>query len=104
MFLSRGDRDIRVAFQSHPVGHASSRVEAKAQKGLKVGLMTSDYFTAVILLIIVSSIVTPITLKLCFNKWKDTDCESGASENEAAPAEDAPAAPAEAPADNAAKA
>ena len=29
MFLSRGDRYIGVAFQSHPVGHASSRVEAK---------------------------------------------------------------------------
>ena len=29
MFLSRGNRDIGVAFQSHPVGHASSRVEAK---------------------------------------------------------------------------
>ena len=31
MFLSRGDRDIGVAFQSHPVGHASSRVEAKEE-------------------------------------------------------------------------
>ena len=29
VFLSRADRDIGVAFQSHPVGHASSRVEAK---------------------------------------------------------------------------
>ena len=29
MFLSRGNRDIGVAFQSHLVGHASSRVEAK---------------------------------------------------------------------------
>ena len=27
--LSRGNRDIGVAFQSHPVGYASSRVEAK---------------------------------------------------------------------------
>ena len=27
MFLSRADRDIGVAFQSHPVGHASSSVE-----------------------------------------------------------------------------
>ena len=32
MFLSRGDRDIGVAFQSHPVGHTSSRVEGS--KGL----------------------------------------------------------------------
>ena len=29
--FSRGDRDIGVAFQSHPVGYASSRVEAKAK-------------------------------------------------------------------------
>ena len=27
VFLSRGNRDIGVAFQSHPVGHTSSRVE-----------------------------------------------------------------------------
>ncbi len=49
-----------------------------SQKGLAVGLMSSNYFTAVILLILVSSIVTPITLKLCFNKWKDPDCLSAA--------------------------
>ena len=29
MFLSRGERDIRVAFQSHPVDQALSRGEAK---------------------------------------------------------------------------
>ena len=29
--LSRGNRDIGVAFQSHLVGHASSRVEAKVK-------------------------------------------------------------------------
>ena len=29
MFLSRGDRYIEVAFQSHPVGQALSRGEAK---------------------------------------------------------------------------
>ena len=34
-----------------------------AQKGLSAGLLTSDYFTAVILLILASSIVTPILLK-----------------------------------------
>lgn len=37
-----------------------------AQKGLSAGLMESKYFTAVILLIIVSSIVTPIILKLLY--------------------------------------
>lgn len=37
-----------------------------SQKGLSVGLMTPVYFTAVILLIIVSSIATPIILKLLY--------------------------------------
>ena len=39
-----------------------------AQKGLSVGLLTPEYFTAVILLIIVSSISTPIILKLLYTK------------------------------------
>ena len=34
-----------------------------AQKGLAVGLLTADFFTAVILLILVSSVITPILLK-----------------------------------------
>ena len=37
-----------------------------AQKGLSVGLMNSAYFTAVILLIVISSIVTPIVMKLLY--------------------------------------
>jgi Kef-type K+ transport system membrane component KefB len=37
-----------------------------AQKGLAAGLLTADYFTAVILLILVSSISTPIILKLLY--------------------------------------
>ncbi len=37
-----------------------------AQKGLSVGLMTPVYFTAVILLIIVSSILTPTILKVLY--------------------------------------
>ena len=37
-----------------------------AQKGLSVGLLTSEYFTAVILLIIASSVSTPILLKLLY--------------------------------------
>ena len=38
-----------------------------AQKGLAVGMIDSVYFTAVILLIIVSSISTPILLKLLYS-------------------------------------
>ena len=34
-----------------------------AQKGLALGLLTADYFTAVILMILVSSVVTPVLLK-----------------------------------------
>ncbi len=39
-----------------------------AQKGLSVGLLKPVYFTAVILLIIVSSILTPILLKVLYTK------------------------------------
>lgn len=39
-----------------------------AQKGLSVGLLTPEYFASVILLIIVSSISTPIILKLLYSK------------------------------------
>ncbi|MCM1568000.1 MAG: cation:proton antiporter [Roseburia sp.] len=39
-----------------------------SQKGLSVGLMTPVYFTAVILLIIVSSISTPIILKILYSR------------------------------------
>lgn len=41
-----------------------------AQKGLSVGLLSPVYFTAVILLIIVSSVVTPIILKVLYAKDK----------------------------------
>lgn len=41
-----------------------------SQKGLSVGLLTPVYFTAVILLIIVSSISTPIILKMLYAKDK----------------------------------
>ncbi|MCR4788843.1 MAG: cation:proton antiporter [Lachnospiraceae bacterium] len=39
-----------------------------SQKGLSVGLLDSNYFTCVILLIIVSSVLTPILLKLIYSK------------------------------------
>lgn len=42
-----------------------------AQKGLSVGLMSSEYFTAVILLIIISSVSVPILLKLLYAKAPD---------------------------------
>lgn len=41
-----------------------------AQKGLSVGMIDSVYFTAVILLIIVSSVATPIVLKVLYSKDK----------------------------------
>ena len=47
-----------------------------AQKGLSVGLLSPVYFTAVILLIIVSSISTPIILKLLFARDKRLGIES----------------------------
>ena len=39
-----------------------------AQKGLDVGVVDSVYFTAVILLIVVSSVATPLALKAMFTK------------------------------------
>ncbi len=44
-----------------------------SQKGLSVGMMNNEYFTAVILLIIVSSIATPILLKLIYAKEEPGD-------------------------------
>ncbi|WP_294150992.1 cation:proton antiporter [uncultured Clostridium sp.] len=38
-----------------------------AQKGLAVGLLSSVYFTSVIILIIISSIVTPVILKVLYS-------------------------------------
>ena len=42
-----------------------------AQKGLSAGMMDPVYFTSVILLIIVSSIATPIFLKLLYSKYPE---------------------------------
>ena len=39
-----------------------------AQKGLDVGVVDSVYFIAVILLIVVSSVATPLVLKALFTK------------------------------------
>ena len=44
-----------------------------AQKGLSVGMIGAEYFTAVILLIIVSSISTPILLKILYTKHAEID-------------------------------
>lgn len=48
-----------------------------SQKGLAVGLLDAKYFTSVILLIICSSIVTPILMKLLYRG--DTSSDSAAS-------------------------
>ncbi len=48
-----------------------------AQRGLKAGMMTSEYFTAVILLIICSSIITPIVLKALYLKSEKTPVSAG---------------------------
>lgn len=42
-----------------------------AQKCLSVGMISSEYFTAVILLIISSSVITPIVLKFLFSRDKE---------------------------------
>ena len=40
-------------------------------KGIALGMINSSYFTAVILLIIVSSIVTPLMLKILYSKYPE---------------------------------
>lgn len=47
-----------------------------SQKGLAVGLMDPVYFTSVILLIIVSSILTPVLLKVFYTKWPEEQAEN----------------------------
>ena len=42
-----------------------------AQKGLSTGLLTAEFFTPVILLILVSSIITPILLKRAYTKYPE---------------------------------
>jgi len=44
-----------------------------AQKGMNVGLLDPVYFTSVILLIIMSSVLTPILLKVLYSKWPETE-------------------------------
>ena len=44
-----------------------------SQKGLSVGLLEPVYFTSVILLIIFSSILTPIILKILYSKDKESE-------------------------------
>lgn len=46
-----------------------------AQKGLSAGLVNSVYFASVILLIIVSSVATPIILKILFNEKQEAVAE-----------------------------
>lgn len=48
-----------------------------AQKGMSVGLLDPVYFTSVILLIITSSILTPILLKLLYSKFPEEEADAG---------------------------
>lgn len=50
------------------------------QKCLSAGMITAEYFTAVILLIICSSVLTPVVLKLLFSKEKADVPESAVSQ------------------------
>ena len=52
-----------------------------AQKGLAVGLLSSVYFTSVILLIMISSIATPIVLKLLYKGENPSDTPSSETQS-----------------------
>ena len=60
----------------------SLKVGVVAQKGLAVGMVDAVYFTAVILLIIVSSVTTPLALKTLFAKHPSKDHPSAVAVNE----------------------
>lgn len=49
-----------------------------AQRGLSVGMLDAKYFTSVILLILASSILTPIVLKMLFHRDKEELTEAAA--------------------------
>ncbi len=57
-----------------------------AQKGIRAGLLSPVYLTAVILLVVISSLVTPIVLKLMFRGDKSDLPLSGETLSEAPPA------------------
>ena len=50
-----------------------------SQKGLSVGMLNEKYFASVILLIIVSSVSTPIILKLLYGKTAGNKSETVSS-------------------------
>lgn len=52
-----------------------------SKKGLEVGMLDSKYFTSVILLIIISSILTPIILKLLYSKGSKDAGGKGSKES-----------------------
>lgn len=54
-----------------------------SQKGLNVGLLDEKYFTAVIMLILVSSLLTPILLKLLFKNQKSSPNNENLSKDHA---------------------
>ena len=64
----RGEDSIKIGVGMMTRGEVALIV---SQKGLSVGLLTPVYFTSVILLIIISSISTPILLKYLYSRDKE---------------------------------
>ena len=56
-----------------------------AQKGLLLGLLNSMFFTSVIILILVSAIVTPIILKILYERDKNRSAQGGPPQAAAPP-------------------
>lgn len=53
-----------------------------AKKGLDMGIISAEFFTPIIILIIVSSLVTPILLKLIYSKWPYNESEAEQESND----------------------
>jgi Kef-type K+ transport system membrane component KefB len=72
LFKFRNNEAIKIGVGMMTRGEVALIV---SQKGLSVGLLTANFFTPVILLIITSSVVTPIIMKLLYKAYPEGKVE-----------------------------
>jgi Kef-type K+ transport system membrane component KefB len=72
LFKFRNNEAIKIGVGMMTRGEVALIV---SQKGLSVGLLSANFFTPVILLIITSSVITPIIMKLLYKAYPDANKE-----------------------------
>jgi Kef-type K+ transport system membrane component KefB len=72
LFKFRNNEAIKIGVGMMTRGEVALIV---SQKGLSVGLLSANFFTPVILLIITSSVITPIIMKLLYKAYPDANTE-----------------------------